>query len=129
VDYRHPTTGARRVLAPRPEPWLLLIDVDKTRPVVQSGFGYEDVVRDDGTKVAFDIGAAFFRDVEAAGLPWAAMPDDFAASYRHYGGLSWQAGFGHGMPWRRSVKQLAKRTDVRLRLERIRWIDRYRNRS
>ncbi len=124
VEYRHPTTGARRILAPRPEPWLLLIDTQRTRGHVRAGFGYEDRLREDGTKIGYDIGAAFFHDLDTAGLAWVEMPPSFAKAYRHYGGLSWQRAFGKGIPVRRRIKQLAKRAHVRMRLQRARIIDR-----
>ncbi len=126
VAYRHPTTGATRTLASRPEPWLMLIDVTQTRGRVDATFGYEDRLRDDGTKTAFDIGAAFFHALDDAGLRWVEMPADFAKAYRHFGGLSWQRATGTGIPLRRRAKQLAKILYVRARLARVRVLDRVR---
>jgi hypothetical protein len=115
VPYEHPVTGARRTLAARPEPWLLLLDVDVLRPVVSTSFAYRDEEQPDGTKIAYDVGAAFYRDVVAAGLTVVEMPAPFAQAYRHYGGLSWQR--GSGLPWHRVLKQSAKRAWVRAQLE------------
>ena len=69
VPYTNPVTGAQAVLCARPEPWLVLIDVERVRPVVTTSFGYTETRRPDGTLLAFDTMAAFFRDLDAAGLP------------------------------------------------------------
>lgn len=121
VPYVHPVTGARRTLAARPEPWLMLIDVAQVRPVVHTSFAYRDEPGPDGTKIAYDTAAAWFRDLDAAGLRWVEMPPDFARAYRHFGSLSWQK--GRSMPLRRRIKQLTKRTWVweRLQLARRRF--------
>lgn len=113
VTYTHPVTGATRLLAARPEPWLMLIDVEQTRPL-HSTFGYCDVVQPDGSKVAYDVAAAFYRDVVAAGLGVSEMDAGFQRAYRHYGGLSWQR--GPGLPLRNLGRQAAKRVWVRARL-------------
>ncbi len=118
VAYTHPVTGAARMLAERPEPWLMLIDVAAVRPLVRTSFTYRDELQPDGTKVAYDTAAAFYRDVLAAGLVVSEMPADFSAAYRHFGSLSWQR--GQGLPWRRAVKQAVKRAWVRVRLARAR---------
>ncbi len=124
VAYQHPGTGARRILAERPEPWLMLIDVEKTRGVVTAGFAYRDELQADGsTKVAFDTAAAFFRDLKAAGLHYAEMPADFARSYRHYGSLSWKKSDDRSMPVRVRAKQFLKRARVRANLWRARRRD------
>ena len=117
VPYTHPGTGARATLAPRPEPWLMMIDTTKVRGVVSASFLYEERVLVDGTKVAYDTAAAFFRELTAAGLPYVEMPMSFADAYRHYSGLTWQLA---GMPWRRRLKQFAKYRWVRWRLRRAR---------
>jgi hypothetical protein len=114
VAYTHPATGARRTLAARPEPWLMLIDVEQVRGRIGTSFAYRDEVQPDGTKVAYDTAAAWFRDLDAAGLRWVEMPSDFRRAYRHFGSLSWQRGLA--MPWRRRAKQLAKHALVRAKL-------------
>jgi hypothetical protein len=119
VPYVHPTTGAVRTLAARPEPWLVLIDTEQARPRVSTSFRYADRVQPDGTKVAYDVAAEFFAALEGADLKWVEMPPAFASAYRHFGGLSWQQA---GMPLRRRAKQIAKRTYVRLRLTRARLL-------
>ncbi len=70
AEFTHPTSGAIRRLAPRPTPWMLLLDLDQVRGVVDESFGYRDVVDPDayGGKVAYDVGAAYFAALEAAGL-------------------------------------------------------------
>lgn len=117
VPYTHPGTGATATLAARPEPWLMLLDLAATRGVVTTSFLYEEVERADGTKVAYDVAAAFFRDLELAGLPHTEMPAAFAGAYRHYSGLTWQR---RGIPWKRRLKQGAKAAWVRVRLARAR---------
>ncbi|HEY1740092.1 MAG TPA: glycosyltransferase [Acidimicrobiia bacterium] len=123
VAYQHPTTGARRTLAPRPEPWLVLIDLEQTRPHVHTSFGYVDRVQPDGSKTAYDVAAAFFAALAESPLAWIEMPPAFATAYHHFGGLSWQQAFARGVPLRRRAKQLTKRADVWLRLERARLLD------
>lgn len=121
VAYRHPTTGAERTLARRPEPWLLLLDLAQTRPRVATSFKYVDRPGADGTKIAYDTAAAFFEDVDRAGLAWTEMPASYAAAYHHFGSLSWLG--GRDVPLRRRAKQLAKRAYVRARLVRARLLD------
>jgi glycosyltransferase involved in cell wall biosynthesis len=121
VQYRHPVSGARRILAERPEPWLMLIDVAQTRGVVQTSFAYRDELAPDGqTKVAYDTSAAFFRDLQSSGLRYTEMPADFARAYHHYGSLSWQKSGDRAMPRRVRAKQAVKRSRVRMSLRRAR---------
>jgi hypothetical protein len=121
VQYRHPTTGSPRVLAPRPEPWLMLIDVLQTRGVVDDGFGYRDEPPlEGGPKTAFDVGAAFFRGVTRSGLSYAEMPPQFSRAYHHYGGMSWQRMRDREMPFARRLKQAAKTVHLRSHLRRAR---------
>jgi glycosyltransferase involved in cell wall biosynthesis len=121
VPYQHPVSGARRILAERPEPWLMLIDVEQTRDRVHTSFAYRDEIQADGqTKIAFDTAAAFFRDLQSRGLAYAEMPPEFAKAYLHYGSLSWQSARDRKMPLRVRAKQLVKRARVRLSLQRAR---------
>ena len=87
----HPVTGAARRLAPRPTPWLLMIDIEQVRGRVDASFRYQDVADPDafGGKVAYDVGAAYFAALEAAGLTWAEMPPAWQPKFRHFGGLTW----------------------------------------
>ena len=120
VLYTHPKTGAMATLAPRPEPWLMLIDVEAARKL-NASFMYEEHTLPDGTKVAYDTGAAFFRELKRAGLRYVEMPPQFSKSLRHYSGMTWQ---GRDMPLRRQAKQLAKHIAVRVRLLRSRFVHR-----
>jgi glycosyltransferase involved in cell wall biosynthesis len=120
VHYVHPRTGARRLLAERPEPWLMLIDVEQTRGVVATSFAYRDEVAPDGSKIGFDTAAAFFRDLQAAGLRYVEMPPDFARAYTHYGSMSWKRLRDGGMPLPVRAKQLLKHGRVRVNLVRAR---------
>lgn len=116
TDYKHPITGATRTLAERPEPWLMLIDVARTRGVVTAGFAYRDELQPNGSKVAFDTAAAFFRDLQAQGLHYAEMPADFASAYHHYGSMSWQRTSNPDMPFARRAKQAVKAAQVNVKL-------------
>jgi hypothetical protein len=124
VEYRHPATGARRILAPRPEPWLMLIDTEQTRGRVHASFAYQDRVRDGGVKVAYDTAAAFFDELDSLGLRWVEMPESFGRAYRHFGGLSWNRASDRRVALRTRARQLAKRSYVWGRLLRSRVLDR-----
>ena len=125
VPYRHPVTGAQRILAARPEPWLMLIDVEQVRGRVETSFEYRDELQPDGkTKVAYDTAAAFFRDLQTQDLRVTEMPPEFSRSYLHYGSLSWQHASDRNMPLTRRAKQFAKRARVRLSLWRARRYER-----
>lgn len=92
VDHDHvDKDGAPRRWAPRPTPWLMLVDLAQVRGRVDAGFGFR--VTDDperpGGKVAYDTGAAFFEAVQRLGLAWAEMPEGWDCCYRHFGGMTW----------------------------------------
>jgi glycosyltransferase involved in cell wall biosynthesis len=121
VEYRHPQTGARRILAERPEPWLMLVDIAQTRGVVETSFAYRDEIDPNtGRKIGFDIGAAFFRDLQQAGLTYAEMPPDFARAFTHYGSMSWKRLRDQKMPIVHRARQLLKHARVRVNLTRAR---------
>jgi glycosyltransferase involved in cell wall biosynthesis len=122
ATFVHPRTGAARRLAPRPTPWLLLLDLEQVRGRVDASFAYEDVPDPDafGGKVAYDVGAAYFRELERAGLTWAEMPEAWQTHYRHYGGLTWLGARGDGVALRRRAKQFVKLATVRRHLARAR---------
>ena len=117
VPYVHPGTGAIATLAARPEPWLMMLDLRQLRGKVTTSFLYTEEIDADGTKVAFDTAAAFFRDTVAAGLSYGEMPTGFSRSFRHYSGLTWQR---RGIPISRQLKQAAKRCWVNVRWTRSR---------
>lgn len=106
----HPMTGAARRLAPRPTPWMLLIDVDQVRGRVEESFAYRDVVDPDafGGKVAYDVGAAFFAALEREGLGWAEMGPEFQKKFRHFGGLTWLRAGAERASWRVRARQATK---------------------
>jgi glycosyltransferase involved in cell wall biosynthesis len=120
VPYTHPRTGARRILAERPEPWLMLVDVEQVRGAVTTSFAYRDELQPDGSKIGFDTAAAFFRDLQAAGLHYVEMPDEFARAYTHYGSMSWKRLRDGGMPVATRAKQFAKHAKVWVNLRRAR---------
>ena len=126
-SFVHPVTGAARRLAPRPTPWLLLVDLDQVRGRVDASFRYQDVDDPDafGGKVAYDVGAAYFAALEAAGLPWAEMPPEWQPKFRHFGGLTWLRR-GPDATAEVRAKQLAKAGIVHAHLWRaraLRWGD------
>ena len=119
--FEHPVTGAKRRLAPRPTPWLLLLDTAQVRGRVDASFRYVDEADPDayGGKVAYDVGAAYFAALEAAGLTWAEMPPAWQSKFRHFGGLTWlKPGSDAGARVR--ARQLAKVGLVHLHLWRAR---------
>lgn len=120
-EFNHPTTGAARRLAPRPTPWLFLLDLDQVRGRVDTSFRYRDEVDADayGGKVAYDVGAAYYAELCRVGLDWTEMPDAFQAKFRHYGGLTWLKASARAS-WRVRAKQLTKAGIVRAHLRRAR---------
>ncbi|MFM7271125.1 MAG: glycosyltransferase family 2 protein [Actinomycetes bacterium] len=122
ATFTHPRTGAIRRLAPRPTPWLMLLDLEQVRGHVDASFQYEDVVDPDafGGKVAYDVGAAYFRELERAGLAWAEMPEAWQTHYHHYGGLTWLGAGSEGVPLRRRVKQFLRSSTAHRHLRRAR---------
>ncbi len=121
-EFTHPTTGAIRRLAPRPTPWMLMLDLDQVRGKVDESFAYRDVVDPDafGGKVAYDVGAAYFAALERAGLNWAEMGAEFQQKFRHFGGLTWlKAGASRATPKVRA-RQAAKLVLVHAHLLRAR---------
>jgi glycosyltransferase involved in cell wall biosynthesis len=109
-EFVHPTTGAARRLAPRPTPWLFLLDLEQVRGRVDASFGYRDEVDPDafGGKVAYDVGAAYYAALCRAGLAWIEMPEAFQAKFRHFGGLTWLKAGNASASWRVRSKQLTK---------------------
>lgn len=122
-SFVHPVTGAARRLAPRPTPWLQMLDVDQVRGRVDASFRYRDVADPDafGGKVAYDVGAAYFAALEAAGLAWAEMPESWQPKFRHYGGLTWLKSGQTQATLRVRARQLAKVGLVHAHLWRARF--------
>ena len=89
--YVHPVTGATRRLANRPSPWLLLVDLDQVRGVVDATFQSRDVKDPTSATVgtSFDVGATYFQALVDAGLTWKEMPPEWRSKFRHFGGLTW----------------------------------------
>ncbi len=109
-SFVHPVTGAARKLAPRPTPWLQMLDVDQVRGRVDASFRYRDVEDPEafGGKIAYDVGAAYFAALEAAGLTWAEMPEAWQPKFRHFGGLTWLKSGQTDATLRVRSRQLAK---------------------
>ena len=117
--------GAARVLpGERPEPCLMLIDVQQLRGVVETSFDYheEPFPGDPTKKLGFDVGGAFLRAVRKADLHVEEMPPAFLRKYRHWGGLSWKHPSSTDITRKQRGRQLAKQALlwVRLLVERAR---------
>lgn len=100
----------KRLPGARPEPCLMLIDMDQVRGVVQTSFAwYQEPIPDQpGQKLMFDVAGAFMRSAEQAGLKCIAMPDHFQSKYRHWGGLTWKKASSEEIGLRLRTRQLAK---------------------
>ncbi len=118
-SYVHPKTGARRRLAQRPTPWLLMLDLDQLRGVVTESFAYKDEKDPDafGGKIAYDVAAAYFVAILASGLTWAEMPSEWQSHYRHFGGLTWLGARSEGVNFKKRSKQALKLLIVKRHLK------------
>jgi hypothetical protein len=110
--------------APRPTPWLLLVDVPQLRPVAKVGFGfrYRDDPEHTGGRIAFDTGAFLLAKLTDAGMRCVGMPDGWTSCYRHFGGMTWIR--QRSTPIGRTVKQTLKRWMIWARLQRARIVAR-----
>ena len=120
--YVHPVSGASRLLAQRPSPWLLLLDLDQVRGVVDASFQTRDVKSQESgvVGVSFDVGAMFFAALVDAGLEWVEMPIEWRNKFRHYGGLTWLKNGALASDARVRVRQIAKLAFVEARRARAR---------
>ena len=109
---------------PRPEPCLLLMDLQQLRGVVETGFGWlqEPIPDRPGQQLVFDVAGAFMRDAERAGLGCIEMPSAFQKKYRHWGGLTWKKGTSDGIDVRLWARQTVKAGLVSLLLVRERSV-------
>ncbi len=81
-----PNTFAMRTV-PRPEMYLLLLDVEATRSCTAS---FDFALAQDGDDwVAWDTGARFAAELDERGIGWGTMPAAFAESVTHWGALSY----------------------------------------
>jgi glycosyltransferase involved in cell wall biosynthesis len=106
--------------APRPTPWLILVDVEQVRPFADTSFGfrYRDDPNHPGGRIAYDTGAFLFDALQRNGLSWAAMPDGWSSCYHHFGGMTWITDEVATFP--RRIKQRAKRVQIFFALQRAR---------
>lgn len=104
-NYVDPRSGDRMRLAPRPAPWLMLIDTEQAADVT-TGFAYKWVAAPELPEgaLSYDTGALFCADLEAKGRSWISMPSDFQQSYTHFGGMSWLPSAGR-LRARRAVQR------------------------
>lgn len=114
--------GRGRVrLAPRPSPWLFLVDVKLARGL-DTGFGFSSELADVPEEVlAYDVGGVFYRRLEQEGHRIVAMPPPYHRVYRHYGGLSWVP-----LKGRRGLKKRRDLMEVCCRLWHRRLVDHWR---
>ena len=120
--YVHPVTGATRRLANRPSPWLLLLDLDQVRGVVDATFQSRDVKDPEshGVGTSFDVGAMYFDALVREGLSWKEMPPEWRTKFRHYGGLTWLKNGALAKNSTVRARQIAKLGMVEARLRRAR---------
>jgi glycosyltransferase involved in cell wall biosynthesis len=108
--------------AARLSPWLLLVDIAECDPVPISfqDWSHESTRVHEG-RVAYDVSGTLFHTLRLREIGCGPMPTTFQRSYRHYGGLSWQAR-GMGRLWlERRFRDLALVS--RLQVERRRRND------
>ncbi len=120
--YVHPVTGATRRLANRPSPWLLLLDLDQVRGVVDATFQSRDVKDPTSSTVgtSFDVGATYFQALVDAGLTWKEMPPEWRSKFRHFGGLTWLKNGALAKNSTVRARQMAKLGIVEAQLRRAR---------
>lgn len=106
----HPVTKAERRLAARPTAWLLMIDTLQVRDRVEGNFEYHEVEDFNafGSRVAYDTGAWYFKNLCDEGLQWVEMPPAWQSKYRHFGGLTWLGPTRSGAKLRIRARQAAK---------------------
>jgi glycosyltransferase involved in cell wall biosynthesis len=133
-DYVHPVYQTQMQLAPRPSPWLLLLDLEQVRDISASFLFHEDEATEGVPGVAYDVGGFFFRELTDRGLTWRSMPESWLEKAHHFGGMSWGLPGGGGSPtflsgapmvgWARRQRirasQMKKRLLIRWHLERSR---------
>lgn len=121
-EFVHPVTGAAGKLAPRPTPWLNMLDVEQVRGVVDASFRYAEVEDPSafGGRIAYDVAAKYYETLCAAGLGWAEMPPEWQYKYRHFGGLTWLGAKNRQAAPRVRAKQLVKLGIVEAHLRRAR---------
>jgi glycosyl transferase family 2 len=83
----HHNDGRVVRMVARPAPWLMLVHVPQVARLGLT-FAYHEEKAADRPLVC-DIGATFYRGLQARGLRCVEMPAAFRAKYRHYGAMSW----------------------------------------
>jgi hypothetical protein len=120
---RGKTGRATVVTAPRPSAHLMLIDVPKVRGITASFWAVEEPDPEvPGRIVSFDVAAKFYSELVERGGTCVTMPPEFAASFVHFGGLSWYSRklWPHLWPGWHQVKALSV-IRLRRRLYRLRF--------
>jgi hypothetical protein len=96
-------------LAPRPAPWLLLVDCARLRSL-ESSFRFvaePSTDRPEGV-IAYDTGAKLFATLLDADVPWCQMSASFRGAYTHYGNMSWADKFGAGRAHRAKLRRVRR---------------------
>jgi glycosyltransferase involved in cell wall biosynthesis len=101
--------------APRPAPWLLMVDVEQTRSIGASFTFDKEWAQTFPERLVYDVGARVYQAVRANGFETVEMPRSYGRLYHHYGGLSWIPTRG-----RRGEKKTADLAAISARLKRLR---------
>lgn len=107
-------TGELVELAPRPAPWLFLMDVRRAWGV---NAGFDEISftpGGGGRRRVHDVGGWFFIEARRHGLTHHMMARSYRRHYRHFGGASWMADARHRAPWVQSTRE---RVEARLAVE------------
>lgn len=105
-----PVGGKEVYLAPRPAPWLMLVDCTRLRGFeVSFRFVAEPTTERPEGLVAYDTGARLFEALQDAGLPWRQMPPAYARGYTHLANMSWASEYGGGRAHRAKLRRVRRR--------------------
>lgn len=109
-------TFLRSMPGERPEPCLMLLDLEQLRGLVDASFAfYEDPMLDNqGHNTGYDIAGWHMRSAKRAGLSCIQMPEVFQKKYRHWGGLTWKRSGSKGLHLKLRARQLAKMALLRV---------------
>jgi hypothetical protein len=105
--------------AERLAPWLIAVDIAMcdVSHVSFRDWSHESREVHEG-RIAYDVAGTLYHTLCLDGVPCGSLPPDYEQTFRHYGGLSWNAS-GRGRKWIRVVAQSAS-LNARLRKERWR---------
>jgi hypothetical protein len=111
--------GTQYPIAPRPSPWLLLLD---TTQVGSLDVSFSFVLDTESEpSIGHDVAGAFWHAADRAGVTTEVMPESYRSAFRHYGGMTEREG---GRRYESSARHLMRRSLVWSRLVRQRLRDR-----